>query len=77
MVSEFYNFIDFIAKQMTYRYLKDTIEHRIISSNLRIRPRSAGLKNSKRFLARVSVGEMLFPFYFRSGTDKIDEKRLT
>lgn len=40
-------------------------------------PRSAGLKNSKRFLARAGVGEMLFPFYFRSGTDKIDEKRLT
>lgn len=73
--SEFYDFIDFIVKLMTYRYLK-------------IRPgtepqvsiwesAAASVKNSKRFRARASVGEMLFPSYFRPGTDKIDEKRLT
>lgn len=35
------------------------------------------IKNSKRFFARVNVGEMLFPFYFRPETDKIDKKSLT
>lgn len=49
------------------------IERRNTGFNLRIRRRVE--KNSGVSSRGPSETEMLFPFYFRSGTDKIDEKR--